>query len=124
MFDTHSIHHSSRIFKEVSFPGFHLSFLEYARGQYLSILRTSFSPTRFPTPRIWSLFADISPQLLDAAVAFAYDSGRLDPCQRAKSLRRLSSRMAVEATDGGATETKRPLTPPADFMDVDMNPQR
>ncbi|KAL8920094.1 MAG: hypothetical protein Q9208_006447 [Pyrenodesmia sp. 3 TL-2023] len=31
--------------------------------------------------------------------------------------------MAVEAADGGTIETKRPLTPPADLMDVDMNPQ-
>ncbi|KAL9586838.1 MAG: hypothetical protein Q9212_000656 [Teloschistes hypoglaucus] len=29
--------------------------------------------------------------------------------------------MAISTMDGGATETKRPLTPPADFMDVDMS---
>ncbi|KAL8730285.1 MAG: hypothetical protein Q9166_004168 [cf. Caloplaca sp. 2 TL-2023] len=31
--------------------------------------------------------------------------------------------MAVSAMDGGSIDTKRPLTPPADFMDVDMNVQ-
>lgn len=31
--------------------------------------------------------------------------------------------MAVETTDGGSVETKRPLTPPDDLMDIDMNMQ-
>ncbi|KAL8654569.1 MAG: hypothetical protein Q9226_003385 [Calogaya cf. arnoldii] len=31
--------------------------------------------------------------------------------------------MAVSAMDGGSVDVKRPLTPPADFMDVDMNVQ-
>ncbi|KAL8858072.1 MAG: hypothetical protein Q9178_005397 [Gyalolechia marmorata] len=31
--------------------------------------------------------------------------------------------MAVSALDGGSVDVKRPLTPPADFMDVDMNVQ-
>ncbi|KAL8969164.1 MAG: hypothetical protein Q9183_002126 [Haloplaca sp. 2 TL-2023] len=31
--------------------------------------------------------------------------------------------MAVSTMDGGAMETKAPLTPPADFMDIDMNLQ-
>lgn len=67
---------------------------------------------------------NVNPRLLDVAVAFAQDSVRLDPRQCANSLRSFSPTMAVEAADGGAMETKRPLTPPADFMDVDMNPQR
>ncbi|KAL8984908.1 MAG: hypothetical protein Q9177_004582 [Variospora cf. flavescens] len=31
--------------------------------------------------------------------------------------------MAVETADGGGMEARRPLTPPAEFMDIDMNPQ-
>ncbi|KAL9025092.1 MAG: hypothetical protein Q9196_006026 [Gyalolechia fulgens] len=31
--------------------------------------------------------------------------------------------MAIETADGGAMETKRPLTPPADLMSIDMNSQ-
>ncbi|KAL8768350.1 MAG: hypothetical protein Q9209_005384 [Squamulea sp. 1 TL-2023] len=31
--------------------------------------------------------------------------------------------MAVSAMDGGSVDVQRPLTPPADFMDVDMNGQ-
>ncbi|KAL8757590.1 MAG: hypothetical protein Q9199_002121 [Rusavskia elegans] len=31
--------------------------------------------------------------------------------------------MAISAMDGGSVDVKRPLTPPADFMDVDMNVQ-
>ncbi|KAL8674733.1 MAG: hypothetical protein Q9168_000891 [Polycauliona sp. 1 TL-2023] len=31
--------------------------------------------------------------------------------------------MAISAMDGGSVEVKRPLTPPADYMDVDMNAQ-
>lgn len=32
--------------------------------------------------------------------------------------------MAVETADGGGMEARRPLTPPAEFMDIDMNPER
>ncbi|KAI4094279.1 MAG: hypothetical protein LQ344_002358 [Seirophora lacunosa] len=31
--------------------------------------------------------------------------------------------MAVETADGGALDARRPLTPPAEFMDIDLHPQ-
>ncbi len=31
--------------------------------------------------------------------------------------------MAISAMDGGSVDVKRPLTPPADFMDVDVSVQ-